>query len=89
MLGASRCLPLPPRCGQRNNACCPANKEGVVRETSLQDQITPVPYCADGASFCVWQFNDYSQSGLKSINAAGGKQLVWDGYFQRVRTVAG
>jgi hypothetical protein len=83
MLGASRCLPLPLRCGVRNNACCPGNKDSLVRERSWQDGTSAVPYCTDGASFCLWQHKDYAQNGLRGLNDQGGKQLVWDGYFQR------
>lgn len=83
MLGASRCLPLPARCGLRNNACCPANKDSVVRERSLNDPNAAVPTCSDGVSFCLWRHADYGDNGLKVINDAGGKRLIWDGYFQR------
>ncbi len=65
MLGAARCLPLPTRCGQLNNACCPANKDTVIRERSLLDGKSPVPYCTDGASFCLWRYADYAQNGLQ------------------------
>lgn len=82
-LGASRCLPLPPRCGSLNNACCPANKDAVIRERSLLDGTSPVPYCTDGASFCLWRYSDYALNGLQVLNDDGGKQLIWDGYFQR------
>jgi hypothetical protein len=87
MLGASRCLPLPLRCGQRNNACCPANADGSgspPRERWNQDGLTPVPYCSDGASMCVWQHKEYAKQGLRILNEAGySKQLLWDGYFAR------
>lgn len=84
MLGAPRCLPLPPRCGSKNNGCCPPNKDGVVRERWLLDPTQPVPYCTDGASFCVWKVEDYKQQGLTPLNSGGGaRSLTWDGYFQR------
>jgi hypothetical protein len=83
MLGAARCLPLPLRCGLRNNACCPANKDTVVRERSWQDNKSPVPFCSDGLSFCLWKYKDYAANGLQGINDQGGKQMIWDGYFQR------
>ncbi|KAF6251248.1 pyridoxal phosphate-dependent transferase [Scenedesmus sp. NREL 46B-D3] len=84
LLGAPRCLPLPARCGARNNACCPPNKDGAVRERWLMDAATPVPYCTDAGSFCVWRVDDYRQQGLGALNAAGGaRTLSWDGYFGR------
>jgi hypothetical protein len=42
-----------------------------------------VPFCGDGHSFCLWRYTDYAQNGLDVLNAAGGKQMIWDGYFQR------
>lgn len=82
-LGASRCLPLPERCGTLNNACCPGNKDGKVNEVWLNDNVSAVPYCNDKGSMCVWQHADYARHGLKSLNDAGGKRLLWDGYFDR------
>jgi hypothetical protein len=84
MLGASRCLPLPLRCGKRNNACCPGNTGGTTKAVWAQDGVTPIPYCSDNTSFCVWKHQDYTVAGLQILNEAGyGKTLLWDGYFQR------
>eukprot|EP00878_Enallax_costatus_P019794 GHUV01020897.1.p1 GENE.GHUV01020897.1~~GHUV01020897.1.p1 ORF type:complete len:290 (+),score=15.66 GHUV01020897.1:874-1743(+) len=83
MLAAPRCLPLPPRCGSRNNGCCPANKDGTTRERWLMDGQTPVPFCTDGLSFCLWKYTDYKTQGLDALNQAGSNSLSWDGYFQR------
>eukprot|EP00775_Hariotina_reticulata_P011177 gene11177-11327_t len=84
MLAAPRCLPIPVRCGQSNNACCPANKDSTTRERWLQDGTTAVPYCTDGKSFCVWNYPDFTDYGLAALSSgAGSRQLFWDGYFQR------
>lgn len=83
MVGAARCLPLPPRCGARNNACCPPNKDGVVRERYLQDSTIAVPFCTDPASFCLWKYTDFGNNGLELFSHAGGKPILWDGYFER------
>jgi hypothetical protein len=80
MLGAARCLPLPLRCGKRNNACCPANTDARYRELWNQDGRSPVPYCSDEGTMCIWQHKQYATYGLRILNeAAYSKSLVWDG----------
>jgi len=82
-LGAPRCLPLPESCGRLGKACCPANKDGIVRERSFIDKQTPVPFCSDGA-MCVWHHDDYADYGTKQFPTSPGVEpYKWDGLFQR------
>jgi hypothetical protein len=72
-LGSPRCLPLPSSCGRIGNACCPANKDGSVRERSFVDKSTPVPFCEDGQSFCVWAFEDFDKYGTAQFPTGAGE----------------
>lgn len=72
-LGAPRCLPLPKNCGKLGGPCCPANKDGIVRETSFVDKKTPVPFCNDGSSMCVWAFEDYDKYGTSQFPDSPGE----------------
>jgi len=71
-LGAPRCLPLPESCGKVGKACCPANKDGIVRERSFIDKKTPVPFCEDGQSMCVWAHEDFANYGTKQFPESPG-----------------
>ena len=83
-LGAPRCLPLPPGCGALGKACCPANTDNTVRERSYVDKKTPVPYCTDGRSMCVWAYDDYREHGVAQFpEFEGGSKFKWDGAFER------
>ena len=87
-LGAPRCLPLPPGCGQLGKACCPPNAGlgagGAPRERSYIDQKTAVPYCDDGKSMCVWVWDDFRDHGVAQFPSfEGGTKLPWDGAYER------
>lgn len=86
-LGGPRCLPLPSKCGTFDNPCCPANKGGVTPELWIMDNKTPVPYCSDGKSFCVWNFNDFDKQGVANFPnndpSNPNYRFAWDGYYQR------
>ncbi|KAI8468958.1 MAG: hypothetical protein J3K34DRAFT_425409, partial [Monoraphidium minutum] len=83
-IGGPRCLPLPPKCGKLGGPCCPANKDGFVRETSFIDKSTPVPFCDDGGSMCVWAYEDYNKYGTAQFpESPGVEPYKWDGLFQR------
>jgi hypothetical protein len=55
-LGGTRCLPLPP-CGGPNQPCCPPNAHGSFQpaHASILDGSTPMPFCTDPDSTCLWQ----------------------------------
>lgn len=86
-LGAPRCLPLPPGCGKLDGPCCPANTGNKTTETWYVDKSTPVPFCSDGRSACVWQRMDYLQHGTASFPGTDpsvpAEPFEWDGYFER------
>jgi hypothetical protein len=73
-LGAPRCLPLPTNCGKLGAACCPANKDGIIRERSFIDKKTPVPFCEDGQSMCVWAHEDFAGYGTKQFPESPGER---------------
>jgi hypothetical protein len=72
-LGAPRCLPLPAGCGRLGQPCCPANKDGIVRERSFADKSTPVPFCEDGESMCVWANEDFRSYGTGQFPESPGE----------------
>jgi hypothetical protein len=84
-LGGPRCLPLPPNCGRRDNACCPPNTGGSVRETSIMDRKTAVPWCGESTSLCLWVEEDYRDHGLEALPKFADMEptIEWDGVFER------
>lgn len=49
-------MPLPP-CGGANQPCCPPNAHGSFQpaHASILDGTTPMPFCTDPESTCLWQ----------------------------------
>lgn len=43
-----------PPCGAAHQPCCPPNAGGVFKEYSITGQQTPMPYCIDPDSTCLW-----------------------------------
>jgi hypothetical protein len=44
----SKCLPVPAKCGQAGNPCCPSNTK--TPHTSNEDKLKREPYCSDGST---------------------------------------